>query len=43
MWIRIDPFQMIFMNMYSRDGSLTNLVKHEEEEREYVTLYMFGE
>jgi len=34
---------MIFMNMYARDGSLTNLVKQEEEEREDVTLYMFSE
>ena len=43
MWIRIDPFQMIFMNMYARDGSLTNLVKQEEEERKDMTLYMFSE
>ena len=41
--IRIDPFQIISMNTYSRDGSLTNLVKQEEEEREDVTLYMFSE
>jgi len=39
--IIIDLFQIIFMNLYARDWSLTNLEKQEEEGRQDVTLYMF--
>ena len=42
MQIRIEPFQIIFMNLYARDGSLTNLEKQEEEGREDMALYMFS-